>query len=916
MKDCQCCAGVATLTPAIVANPQGLSTILYRVGEHGSFFESMLAQLAGDRDFGLRTRETDDFSIAVLDAAAVVCDILSFYQERFANEHYLRTAKERQSLVGLGQLSGYRLAPGRAASTFLAFTLESAVVPPASPVSGLPPGPYPNPGKVEGVPASIVIPAGTKVQSVPGPGQKPQIFESIEDITARPGWNSIPLRRRASYPATAVNFAQVELAGFVNALKEGDPVLLQQGGGTPVLNQVSKVDGQAAQNKTLVTFTAGSAPAAQLPGLAVPPASTPPADFNEAYVASAIRGHSWKQTDLETIAEARHWNTDRLERAIRVSQAGDPAGLSMIVLGAAAALFGHNARDYTEDGGIEILATVKAAKRVLGYAITFDTDSTIAAQNAPINSFFLDNTNQAAVPGRWVVLEQPGRGPLAAVIDAVREVSVSRFDLRSRVTQVTLRNIQWLANASSLTSFSLRWTRVLIETNRATATPPRIELAAGYATAGGSSLLLDGPYLGLKPGHQVIVTGELVSLPGQTAFEPATVAAANLDDGFTSLQLIQGSGPALTNHYVWETVRVLANVAAATHGDSVDETLGSGDASASFQRFALKQNPLTFISAAVPGGIRAAITVRVNGIAWKLLDNLFAAGPQDRVYMLETASDGKTYVVFGDGATGARLASGQENVTAHYRRGIGKDGNLDAGQLSLALSRPLGLSAVVNPVAATGAGDPETLDEARISLPFPLRTLGRIVTLQDYEDFARACAGIAKCSAHWIWGGHRWVALVTIAGPDGQEIPAGTPAVDDLLSAMQSSGDPQVPSAIANFRPRFFNLDASLMISPDYVAETVLADARSRLRTSFGFVQRAFVQPVFLSEVITVLHNTEGVIAVDLNALYFAGTTPNFMAAPPKALTVDGPSRSGSTLLGAELLTLASGSLPGLRVKS
>jgi predicted phage baseplate assembly protein len=902
MNGCRCCVGVEILTPAIVTNPSGLGSIQYRVGEHGSFFESMLAQLAGDRDFGLRTRETDDFSIAVLDAAAVVCDILSFYQERFANEHYLRTAKERQSLVGLGHLSGYRLAPGRAASTLLAFTLESAVVPPVPPVSGLPPAPSPAPGRIEGVPTSILIPAATKVQSVPGPGQKPQVFESIEDITAKPAWNSMPLRRRARYPATAAGFSQIELAGFVNALKEGDPVLLKTASATPVLTQVAKVDGQPAENRTLVTFTGGSAPSAQLPSLAAAPGTTPPAKFDEGYVTSAIRGRSWKQSELETVAEVRRWDMERLERLIRTSQAADASGLSMIVLGAPAALFGHNARDYTEDGGIEILATVKNAKQVLGYAITFDTDAELSKQGAPANSFYLDNTSQAAVPGRWIVLEQSGKSPLAAVIESVRDVSVSRFDLRARVTQVTLKDMVWLGSSSTLGSFMVRQTRVLIETTRAKAALPRFELVPGHSTAGGSSLVLDGPYFGLKPGRQVIVAGELVALPGQTAFEPATIAAVDLDDGFTSLQLTQPGGAALANAYVPETVRVLANVARATHGDTVSETLGSGDAAASFQRFVLKQNPLTFISAAVSGGIRAAITVRVNGIEWRLVDNLFA--------------DGQTYVVFGDGVSGARLPSGQENVTAQYRRGIGKDGNLDAGQLSVPLSRPLGLSSVVNPVPATGAGDPETLDEARVSLPFPLRTLGRIVTLQDYEDFARASAGIAKCSAHWIWDGHRWVALVTVAGPAGGVIPAGTPAFDDLRSALQSSGDPHVPAGITNYRPRFFDVDASLIVAADRVADTVLADARNRLRATFGFVPRAFVQPVFLSEVIAVLHNTEGVVAVDLNAFYFSGTTPSFTAPPPEVLTVDGPVRAGSTLLGAELLTLDGGALAGLRVKS
>ena len=42
----------------------------------------------------LKTRDADDFSIALLDASAVMLDILTFYQERLANESYLRTATQ------------------------------------------------------------------------------------------------------------------------------------------------------------------------------------------------------------------------------------------------------------------------------------------------------------------------------------------------------------------------------------------------------------------------------------------------------------------------------------------------------------------------------------------------------------------------------------------------------------------------------------------------------------------------------------------------------------------------------------------------------------------------------------------------------------------------------------------------------
>jgi hypothetical protein len=907
--DCQCCAGVETLSPATVTNPPGLSSIVYRVGDHGAFLQSMLATLGKDADFGLRTRETDDFSIALLDAAAVLCDILTFYQERLANEHYLRTATERQSLVGLGQLSGYRLAPGRAATTFLAFTLESPVVPATPLAPGLPASPYPNPGAIEGVPAAVTIPAGTKIQSVPGPGQKPQIFESVADIVARPVWNAMRLRARAQFPAAAASFSALVFTGFLSNVKSGDYVLLCKGGATPILNQATGVEQQTPRSRTVVSFANGVTPSATIPSLAAQPTTGAPKTFDDAYVAAAIRGHKWSQSELEGTGEAQRWDMDRLANAIRASQDADHGDLTMIVLGAGAALFGHNAKSYPGEGLFPIFYKLPSSKFIY---IDPNPNGHISDQRPPSNALYLDNVNAAAVVGRWIVLDDPGVGTLAARILAAREVSVSLFELRGRVTQVTLIDTHWLGPAGKLSDFTLRNTRVMIETARVGAALPDITLDPAHADAGGDTLLLDGPYFGLKAGRDVIVTGDRIDLPGQSGAESAVIADVTLEDGYTALRLTRP----LTHRYAQESLRVLANVAPASHGESVEETLGGGDANVAFQRFELKQTPLTHVSAATPGGLRTEITVRVNGVAWKLIDNLSAAGPADRVYTLQTSSNGKTYVVFGDGVTGARLPSGQENVTASYRRGIGAGGNLDAGQLSLALSRPLGLKSVVNPVPATGGGDPETLEEARLSLPFPLRTLGRIVTLQDYEDFARASAGVAKASAHWIWDGRRWTALVTLAGPDGESIPPDTPAYTNLLDAIGKAGDPHVSAALANYRPRPFNLDATLIVDRAYVAETVLADAKQKLRVAFGFRARRFAQPVFASETIAELQRVEGVIAVDLNGLFFADAAFDPNAPAPESLAAQGPTLSGANLLGAQLLTLADGPLNGLRAAS
>ncbi len=172
LDTCHCCEGLTAQTPAPVANRPGLAAIAYRVGTHSQFKQSMLAALSDITRpalQNLKARDDDDFSIALLDAAATMADVLTFYQERIANESYLRTATERRSLLELARLIGYELRPGVAASALLAFTMDES----------------------PGAPLETTVDIGTKVQSVPGPDEKPQTFETVEKITARVECNAI-----------------------------------------------------------------------------------------------------------------------------------------------------------------------------------------------------------------------------------------------------------------------------------------------------------------------------------------------------------------------------------------------------------------------------------------------------------------------------------------------------------------------------------------------------------------------------------------------------------------------------------------------------------------------------------------------------------------------------------------------------
>jgi hypothetical protein len=159
----------------------------------------------------------------------------------------------------------------------------------------------------------------------------------------------------------------------------------------------------------------------------------------------------------------------------------------------------------------------------------------------------------------------------------------------------------------------------------------------------------------------------------------------------------------LANCYDRTTVSVNANVAPATHGETVAEIGGSGDAAQSNQRFALKQAPLTFVSSGSdPSGAVSTLQARVGEVLWSERPSLYGAGPRDRVFTLRHDNSGTTTVEFGDGVEGARLPTAQNNLRFGYRKSLGAAGNLRTGQISTLLSRPLGVKGVTNPTPSSG----------------------------------------------------------------------------------------------------------------------------------------------------------------------------------------------------------------------
>ena len=192
---------------ATLYNRPGLAAIDYRAGCYGDFFASMIARLASRPELaGYTTREPDEPGIALLDGWALVADIVTFYTERQANEGYLSTATQRDSLALLGRLVSYQPRPAMGASGYLAFTMD--------------------PGAVG------VIPAGSQARSVAGPNQLPQTFETAETIAARADWNQLAVRlaRPAALAADNANgYNQLTFAGASLGVQVGTRLVFDFG---------------------------------------------------------------------------------------------------------------------------------------------------------------------------------------------------------------------------------------------------------------------------------------------------------------------------------------------------------------------------------------------------------------------------------------------------------------------------------------------------------------------------------------------------------------------------------------------------------------------------------------------------------------------------------------------------------------
>jgi len=252
-------------------------------------------------------------------------------------------------------------------------------------------------------------------------------------------------------------------------------------------------------------------------------------------------------------------------------------------------------------------------------------------------------------------------------------------------------------------------------------------------------------------------------------------------------------------------------------------------------------------------------------------------------FVVEMERDGTAHLRFGDDVLGRKPSAGS-TLSAFYRIGDGRAGNIGAGAIGRLVWGVGGITRVNNPLTAAGGTDAETMEQVKQFAPQAFRIQQRAVTEADYAEVAQRHPEVQKAVATFRWTGSWYTVFVTIDRKEGLPVDTDADFKDEIrehLGRYRIAGyDLEING------PVFVPLDIVLMIcvKQGYFSSDVkksLLEVFSRHDLSNG--QRGFFhpdnftfgQPVFLSQVYKRAMEVAGVASVEVKRFQRWGKTPS-----------------------------------------
>ncbi len=805
------CPCNALVHPEVISNPSGRDSIEYRIGEFAGFREALLLALPDETELANWRPSADDLAVQIVEWWAYLADILTFYNERIANEDYLRTIERPENLKHLIRILGYRPRPGIGACGVVAALMNSA--------------------------KPFLLKQGFAVQSKPGPGKQPQIFELDADTQVQaPDAVDADPPPDVSLPN---GDGSILVKGSVSSIKAGDSLLILKRGWTGTdfgyalvtVKTIQQEKDPHGRTNTRVRFN----DRVDLPGAKV-------SDYT--LLKSDSFAHVWSYPTDTVIGES----DVHLESVLRQTKIGDPILFEV----APSSKFG---------GGVTKLDSMPPSVAIRSNASAEFVNAPSSSPAGHAESFFSAQDDLLSAVEAVGVFRAPDSPQLVSVTNYEEVIwyanaSPSTPDVSPdpKVTPpvpIPHSEIQfqpalagdWDGNRSSV-RIRYAWREVgqLIASPAATftGTPPEVHAtpAKGFPTGNGQRTLIEA------------ANGNGVSANGSVTSDLSVMKLSNLPDRSVMA-------------YMTTPLRVLFNLLSVSRGKTVaNEILGAGDATVAGQEFVLAKSPLTYLlsgDSSSGASYKSTLRVWVNGIEWKEVPNFYGQPADAQIFATREDENSKTHIQFGDGINGARLPSGIDNVVAVYRYGSGKE-SPEAGSLNVIVQPQPNLRAIRNPVPVGGGSDPDSPDHIRKYAPQSVLVFGRAISADDYETIAAQAPGVARARAYWTWDAEEQRALVKLyVGDDAH-------ASDAANVALMGADDPNRPVSVRQASRIPVSLTLQLVIDSPFAPDNVVAAATSGLLDPeaglFGIDGIGIGQSVYESEIYRACLSAPGVQAV------------------------------------------------------
>ena len=528
-----------------------------------------------------------------------------------------------------------------------------------------------------------MIKAGTRVQSVPGPGQSPATFETSSDLIARIAYNAIPAQTTVPWSLSAGD-TSTTIQGTSRNLNVGDGILFVAPGAADFhLITSAVVDSTAAT--TIVSWDQplasgfGHANAAVAVYVfrkkaALFGVQAPDPTFLSVSANFPTGGDDWA---FQYASGSFQINLDASYPGIAAAQGG-PAQWTVLVSPDFVAAYQVTA--VAETGPRKYTLTSKTTQLTLANGQVLANRALAAAWADYVNAsnaYLSAWTSGAGVGEAFAAFAQAWNTLVLAFNPADLDQVLARIVSRTRSTTVYVQSERLPAAAPAYTG---PWSADDTYARQPGLLKPvesaALEIVGGQDLVGGQPVGVSGKRLRLQvtDGSAATfvpegATGSLTVSDGQTfvidAFPPADVAGGQMwqvvstnglmgvlrtvadnltlvspdkadavvaETAVISQTSVSGAvsvlhfDQALTRIYDRATVTVNGNAVSADHGETMHEILGGGDATNPALQFTLKQAPLTYVSSASGLGAQSTLQVWVNNLEWHEAETLLDAG--------------------------------------------------------------------------------------------------------------------------------------------------------------------------------------------------------------------------------------------------------------------------------------------------